>query len=167
MCVDFHSSWSPSLAADEKISYTKLPRIKPLISTSGGRFPWATPQLRANRMLVMKALRQDVAVLAFHPYTPLPAGFSAGTGSAITRPIENLLRLLVPPKRLVAFPTGVAALRSNQLDLFITYSNCSYQSISFSSSVCQFSSLITAVCPFRSSEEHTSELQSRGHLVCR
>src|SRR5690625_5305985 len=62
----------PLIAAAEKVSYTKFLCIKPLISTSGGRFPWATPQLRANRMLVMKALRQDVAVLAFQPYTPRP-----------------------------------------------------------------------------------------------
>src|SRR5690625_3674203 len=73
-------SSKPFLAAAEKVSYTKFWRIKPLISTSGGRFPWATPQLPRKQ-------------------NPLPAGFSA-----------------------VAFPTGVAALCSNQLDLLITYS---------------------------------------------
>ena len=97
-------------AAAEKVSYTKFWCIKTLISTSGGRFPRATSQLRANRMLVMKALRQDVAVLAFHPQTPLPAGSSLGT--AITR----------PTKKTCCFPAGVAALRSNQLDLLITCS---------------------------------------------
>src|SRR5690625_4392684 len=70
----------PLIAAAEKVSYTKFLRIKPLISTSGGRFPWVTPQLPRKQ-------------------NPLPAGFSA-----------------------VAFPTGVAALCSNQLDLLITYS---------------------------------------------
>jgi len=35
------------------------------------RFPWGTLQSRANRMLVMKALRQDVANLAFHPHDTL------------------------------------------------------------------------------------------------
>src|SRR5699024_6081648 len=64
--------------AAEKVSYTKFWRRKPLISTSGGRFPWATSQLPRKQ-------------------TPLPAGSS-----------------------LVAFPTGVAALRSNQLNLLIS-----------------------------------------------
>src|SRR5690625_5426880 len=73
-------SSKPFLAAAEKVSYTKFLCIKPLISTSGGRFPWATPQLPRKP-------------------NPLPAGFS-----------------------VVAFPTGVAALCSNQLDLLITYS---------------------------------------------
>ncbi len=39
----------------------------PLPFTAGGRFPRARPQPRANTMLVMKAVRQDVATFAFHP----------------------------------------------------------------------------------------------------
>src|SRR5690625_1545683 len=66
--------------------------LKLLISTAGGSFHFITVQgrhlfkettftvstlprawlePRANRMLVMKALRQDVAILAFHPYDAL------------------------------------------------------------------------------------------------
>src|SRR5699024_131424 len=41
--------------------------LKLLISTAGGRFPRAWLEPRANRMLVMEALRQGVAILAFHP----------------------------------------------------------------------------------------------------
>src|SRR5699024_4136775 len=39
--------------------------------TTGGRFPRARPQPRANRTLVMKALRHDVAFLAFLPLSNL------------------------------------------------------------------------------------------------
>jgi len=61
-----------------------------LISTAGGRFPRAWLEPRANRMLVMKALRQDVAVLAFHP--PLRTTGSQGSWDCtIVRPTEDLL----------------------------------------------------------------------------
>src|SRR5699024_12746459 len=85
--------------------------LKLLISTAGGRLHFITVQgrhlfkettftvstlprallePRANRMLVMKALRQDVAILAFHPHVAL-RGLKAH-----------------------AIPAGVAAFRSNQ-----------------------------------------------------
>src|SRR5699024_6150678 len=57
------------------------------MSTAGGRFPRAWLEPRANRMLVMKALRQDVAILAFHPHVA-PRGLKAH-GTALS---------FVPPK---------------------------------------------------------------------
>src|SRR5690625_1425329 len=57
-----------------------------LISTAGGRFPRAWLEPRANRMLVMKALRQDVAILAFHPHDALRGLKTHGTALSFVPP---------------------------------------------------------------------------------
>src|SRR5699024_11103876 len=64
--------------------------LKLLISTADGRFPRAWLEPRANRMLVMKALRQDVATLAFHPACRTP-GSQGSWDCTIVRPTEDLL----------------------------------------------------------------------------
>src|SRR5690625_639056 len=65
-------------------------------------------------MLVMKALRQDVAVLAFHPPLRTP-GTQGSWDSTIVRPTEDLLLFpqMFSVGRVIAVP-GVAAFRSNQ-----------------------------------------------------
>src|SRR5699024_9844360 len=57
-----------------------------LISTADGRFPRALLEPRANRMLVMKALRQDVAILAFHPHVALRGLKAHGTALSFVPP---------------------------------------------------------------------------------
>src|SRR5699024_8676301 len=89
-----------------------------LISTAGGRFLRAWLEPRANRMLVMKALRQDVAILAFHP----PFRTTRSQGSCvctIVRPTEDLL--LFPQESPPSVPINGIVLRTTKYD--ISYSS--------------------------------------------
>src|SRR5699024_9774214 len=54
---------------DRRSRYKLRQCIGGAFSAADRCFPRARLQPRANRMLVMKALRQDVAILAFHPMT--------------------------------------------------------------------------------------------------
>src|SRR5699024_5552520 len=63
--------------------------------TTGGRFPRARPQPRANRTLVMKALRHDVAFLAF-----LPLSNSLVVGSSDSCCSRRSRRLTLQPFEL-------------------------------------------------------------------
>src|SRR5690625_6115693 len=98
-------------------------------------------------MLVMKALRQDVAILAFHPHDALRGLKAHGTALSFVPPktfcysrrTRRAPKALHRTKKIGLYFRGVAAFRSNQ-----RYSASKLRS-----------------------EEHTSELQSRGHLVCR
>src|SRR5699024_4839878 len=114
-----------------------------LISTAGGRFHFITVQgrhlfkettftvstlprarlePRANRMLVMKALRQDVATLAFHPHVALRGLKAHGTALSFVPPktfcysrrTRRASEALPRTKKIGLYFRGVAAFRSNQ-----------------------------------------------------
>jgi len=82
-----------------------------LISTAGGRFPRAWLEPRANRMLVMKALRQDVAILAFHPPFRTP-GSQGSWDCTIVRPTEDLL--LFPQESPPSVPINGVVLQTTK-----------------------------------------------------
>src|SRR5690625_702756 len=89
-----------------------------LISTAGGRFPRAWLEPRANRMLVMKALRQDVAILAFHPHNALRAlkahAIPAGQGKLRQRYIARRKLVCIFEESPPSVPINEVVLRINE-----------------------------------------------------
>src|SRR5690625_4806141 len=75
---------------------------------------WLEP--RANRMLVMKVLRQDVAILAFHPHDALRGLKTHGTSLSFVTPktVSYTRKGFRWDEQCAVSVPGVAALRSNQ-----------------------------------------------------